>query len=123
LTLQIYGYFSNHQIFFNIYFMIFDFLYEKSGFLNKNKLRESWFKTNKIKEYSDIINFIKNNKLFLEKFSKKVYHYENNLKNIPICTHCNQNNCRFIGYSTGYDPCTKPKAIELRKQNTLLNME
>lgn len=96
----------------NIYFMIVNIdkiLYNENKILNKNKLRENWFKNNLTEIYEKIIDFILSNNLEkLDKFSSKVWHFHNNIKEIPKCELCLENKKRFIGFELGYNKfCSK----------------
>ena len=76
-----------------------------NNLLNKNKLKENWIKKNHIVFYNNVIDFIIINNLLLEKFSQKIYHYLNNMIEIPKCEYCNNEYKRFMGFDIGYDKC------------------
>lgn len=94
--------------------------------LNKNRLRETWCIKN-LKEYDDIVGF-KSLFTYDVKFSQVLFHYINNLNDIPLCINCEINNKRFDGFDIGYNSyCSKKCAInyvkdqtaEVRRVNTL----
>jgi hypothetical protein len=89
-------------------------LYNENKILNKNKLRENWFKNNLPFFYEKIENFTKVNNLgILEKFSAKIWHFHNDVKDIPKCEFCLENNKRFTGFEIGYDKfCSKKCAAK-----------
>ncbi|MFA6089822.1 MAG: hypothetical protein WC755_08245, partial [Candidatus Woesearchaeota archaeon] len=74
------------------------------------------------------LKFISENNIKVEKFSQSLYHYYNNIKNIPLCKYCGKFNNRFVGFDVGYRDCcskhceilfTRPKSVETRKKNTI----
>lgn len=72
--------------------------------LNKIKLTESNIKN----VYPELFNKIMNEMKFeTDKFSEKVYFFLNELKNRPICKHCNCNVVKFDTFINGYhDYCS-----------------
>lgn len=102
------------------------FLYS-NGVLNKNKLRFNWFKSNYPLLYDEVMLYNKSNDS--KKFSKLLYNFLNGISFPVLCSNCNINEKRFIGYTTGYNNfCSKKcassnsrkKEIVTRRKNTIL---
>jgi len=102
-------------------------IFYDNGLLNKNKLRESWIRSNYNSEYLKIKEFQSKYKFNDLKFSNVIYNYINNIIDIPKCFFCKKENKRFIGFKEGYnDFCSKkcaakfskPDSIKKRKENT-----
>lgn len=95
--------------------------YNDNRILNKNKLREIWVKTNLPDIYEQIEAFIKKNSLNFDKYSIKIYHFHNNLKEIPLCEICNKDKKRFIGFNDGYDKfCSRKCAQKASLEDALI---
>lgn len=89
--------------------------------LNKNKLRESWLINNHPDMYESVINFTDVNNLNLDKFSIKLYHFINDIIEVPVCDFCRISNKRFIGFSDGYnDFCSKTCAIKKSSEGSII---
>lgn len=98
------------------------FNYFTTDNISGKKCTVKWLSKNNLELYTSIIDWCDNIIIIKNlEFNKKVYHYVNNLQEVPTCLKCG-NNVKFKRFRDGYQPyCTLKcqKSCSIAKKNWL----